>query len=275
MLRPKIFYEEGAEPSGDGSNAPPATLTYKYGGEEVTVDLSNQEQVSKLLDRASKGQNMEKLAEERNKLKETNEKLQQTVDGWNERLESAKTDASEFSALVADIEDYTGRKLTRAEKTDLLETGEIDTDDPVVKELKTLKEEFSSYREQQEKKAQELQVQAEAKQLIAKLDEMEANKEQFPNFDREAVYEKARQSGTTDFEMVYYYLNRDNFKDTLRKQIEDEFKTLTDKRKAAATETDTTPASLQEQPKKFDRIEDVGKSLLEEAKSGDISFFTD
>jgi hypothetical protein len=263
--------------STNGSNAPP-TLTYKYGSEEVTVDLSNPDQVKLAQDRLSKGHNMEKIAEERNKLREEAAKYKQQVDAWNERLESARTDSNEFSALVKDIEEYTGRKLTREQKTDLLEGDDIDPDDPVAKRLLKMEQRLAEaelkdqQREEQRKKDTEREY---AQGLINKLDAMEADKENFPDFDREAVYEKARKSMTNDFEMVYHYLNRSKYQERLRKQIEDEFKTLTDKRKAAVTETDTTSASLQEPPKKYDKIEDVGKALLEEAKSGDLSFFTD
>jgi chromosome segregation ATPase len=261
-----------ATSTSDGSNAP-TTLTYNYGGEEITVDLSNLDSVKLAQDRLSKGHNMEKIAEERNKLKAEAEKLQQTVDAWNQRLESAKTDPQEFTALIGDLEEYIGRPLTKSETTDLATDASLDIDDPVTKELLNLKKEFANYKEQQTKAIQEREIQAEAKQLVARLDAMEADKEKYPEFDREKVYDAARNAGTTDFEMVYFYLNRDAFLGAERKKIEEEFKQLTDKRKAAATEGDATGASLTEPPKKFNKIEDVGRSVLEEVKKGNIKLF--
>jgi hypothetical protein len=60
-----------------------------------------------------------------------------------------------------------------------------------------------------------------------------------------------------------------------RKKIEAEFKQLTDKRKAAATEGDASPASLNEPPKTFRKVADVGRALRDELKTGKVSFFTD
>jgi hypothetical protein len=271
MLRPKIYYEDGATPAG--SNAP-TTLTYNYGGETITVDLSNPESVKLAQDRLSKGHNMEKIAEERNKLKAQAEKLQQTVDAWNDRLEAARSDPAEMQALVGDLENYIGRPLTRAEER-AVASDNADFDDPVMKELLNLKKEFTTYREQQTKAAQEREIQAEARKLVAKLDEMEHSPDKYPGFDREKVYELAREKGTTDFEMVYYYLNRDAFVEAERKKIEAEFKQLTDKRKAAATEGDASPASLNEPPKTFRKVADVGRALRDELKTGKVSFFTD
>jgi chromosome segregation ATPase len=258
--------------STDGSNAP-TTLTYNYGGEEITVDLSNPDSVKLAQDRLSKGQNMEKIAEERNKLKAEAEKLQQTVDAWNQRLEAAKTDPQEFTALVGDLESYIGRPLTKAETTDLATDASLDVDDPVTKELLSVKKELADYKEEQKRRVEEMEIQAEAKQLVSRLDAMEADKEKYPGFDRDKVYDAARNAGTTNFEMVYFYLNRDAFLSTERKKIEEEFKQLTDKRKAAATEGDATGASLTEPPKTFKKIEDVGRSVLEDVKKGNIKLF--
>lgn len=266
----------GNATSSNGSNANPAgtTLTYNYGGEEITVDLSNPDQVKLAQDRLSKGHNMEKIAEERNKLKEQAAKLQDQIDAWNERLEAAKNDPVEFKALVGDLEDYLGRKLTVEEKEEIA-SDDSDYDDPVMKELKSLKKEFSSYKEQQLQLAEDREIQAEARKLVAKLDEMEGNPEKYPGFDREKVYNVAREAGTANFEMVYYYLNRDAFVEAERKKIEAEFKQLTDKRKAAATESDSSPASFTEPKKTYNKIRDVGKALREDANKGDLSLFTD
>jgi DNA repair exonuclease SbcCD ATPase subunit len=273
MLKPKVFYEDGATPPDDGSNGAPTTLTYNYAGDEITVDLSNPESVKLAQDRLSKGHNMEKIAEERNKLKAEAEKLQQTVDAWNQRLENAKNDPQEFTALITDLEEYIGKPLTQQQKTDLATDANLDVDDPVTKELLSLKNEFATYKEQQEKQAKDREIQVEAKQLVAKLDAMEKDTEKYPGFNRDKVYEAAKDAGTTDFEMVYFYLNRDAFLETERKKIEEEFKQLTDKRKAAATEGDATAASLQEPPKTFKKIEDVGRAVMEEVKKGNISLF--
>lgn len=260
--------------STNGSNAPPTTLTYKYAGEEITVDLSNPEQMNLVKDRLSKGHNMEKIAEERNKLKEQAAKLQQTVDAWNQRLDAAKSDPNELKVLVGDLEEYIGRPLTQKEKTEVV-SDNTDFDDPAMKEILSLKKEFSSYKEQQEKAVQEREVQAEAKKLVAKLDAMESSPDKYPGFDREKIYDAAREAGTADFEMVYFFLNRDKLIEGERKKIEEEYKDLTEKRKAAATETDSSPADLSDPPKTFNKIRDVGRSLRDEAKKGDLSFFTD
>lgn len=275
MLRSKIFYEDGATPpGGDGSNGAPTTLTYNYGGEEITVDLSNPESVKLAQDRLSKGHNMEKIAEERNKLKAANEKLQQTVDAWNNRLDAAKSDPNEFSALLKDLETYIGKPLTRQEKQDLADA-DLDLDDPITQKLLALEKQLTTYQEQQRKAVEESEVKAEAQKMIAKLDAMEKDSERFPGFDREKVYEAARNAGTADFEMVYYYLNRDALIKAERDKVEKEYKDLTEKRKAAGAEGDATPAHLKEPPKTFTKIEDVGRSILEDVKAGKTSLFTE
>lgn len=259
---------------GGGSNANPTTLTYNYNGETITVDLSNPESVKLAQDRLSKGHNMEKIAEERNKLKKQAEQLQQTVDAWNARLEAAKSDPNEFDALLKDLETYIGKPLTRQEKQDLADA-ELDLDDPIAKKLLALERQVTTYQEQQKRAAEEAEVRAEAQKMIAKLDAMEKDSEHFPGFDREKVYEAARQAGTADFEMVYFWLNRDSLIKAEREKVEKEYKALTEKRKAAGAEGDATPAHLKETPKTFTRIEDVGRSLLEEIKAGKTSLFTE
>jgi len=200
--------------------------------------------------------------------------LQDTVDAWNSRLEAAKSDPDEFNALIKDLEGYIGKPLTRQEKADLM-SSDADDSDPVMKELVSLKREFTTYREQQDRLRQEASIQETAKQLIAKLDSMESNKEKYPGFDREKVYEAARQAGTTDFDMVYWYLNREDLLQHERDKIEKEYKQLTEKRKAAATEGDASPADLKEPPKKFKKLEDVGGAIMEDIKAGKTSFFTE
>lgn len=280
MKAPQRFYVPEGEPSEGGSNAP-TTLTYNYGGEEISVDLSNPESVKLAQDRLSKGHNMEKIAEERNKLKEEAEKYKQQLDGWNNRLEAAKTDPEEFKALIKDLEEYTGKPLTQQEKQDLADP-ELESDDPVARKLAQMEQTFKTYQETQERKEQlrEKQVQEDqskeyAKQLVADLDRMEKDKDNFPGFDRDAVYNEAVKNSTTNFEMVYYFLNRDAATKAQRDKIEAEYKELTDKRKAAGTETDTTPADLTDKPKKFGKLEDVTKSVLSELKEKNISLFTD
>jgi len=268
------FYAPEGESSGNGGSNAPSTLTYNYGGETITVDLSNPESVKLAQDRLSKGHNMEKIAEERNKLREQAAKLQETVDAWNSRLEAAKSDPDEFSRLITDLETYIGKPLSRQEKQDLA-NADISMDDPMAKKLLALEQQFNAYQKQQQAQAQEAEVRAEAQRLIAQLDAMEKDATKYPGFDREKVYEAARKAGTTDFEMVYFYLNRDNLLKSERERIEKEYKELTNKRKAAGTEGDTTPASLKEPPKTFRKIEDVGKSLMEEIKTGKTSFFSD
>jgi hypothetical protein len=279
-MKPEQFFDSEGESSGNGSNAP-TTLTYNYAGEQITVDLSNPDQVKLAQDRLSKGHNMEKIAEERNKLKEQAAKLQQTVDAWNSRLEAAKSDPLEFNALVNDLENYIGKSLTRQEKQDLADA-DLDVTDPMAKKLIAMEKAFTSYREEQERKEQlrekthqEETTREYARQLVSELDRMEKDKATYPGFDREAIYNKAVETGTTDFEMVYFFLNRDNFIKSERDKIEAEFKNLTDKRKAAATEGDTSPASLEEPPKTFKKIEDVGKSVMEEMKKSGKSFFSE
>lgn len=283
LMYPIRFFDDTNGGGGDNSNTGSKTLlTYNYGGEEITVDLSNPDQVKLAQDRLSKGHNMEKIAEERNKLKKQADEAQAKLDAWNNRLDAAKSDPQEFKALVSDLEEYIGRPFTKQEKADLLESDDIDDSDPVMKKLATIEKAFATYKEQQElkeqqraKAAEEQAIQNEAKQLVAQLDAMEKDTERYPGFDKEAVYNKAVEDGTTNFEMVYYYLNRDAFLKAEREKIEQEYKNLTDKRKAAATESDSSPADLTEPPKVFKKIEDVGRAVKEEIAKGDISFFTE
>ncbi len=275
-IHERLYAPEEA-PSSNGSNAP-ATLTYNYGGETITVDLSNPDSVKLAQDRLSKGHNMEKIAEERNRLKEQVEQYKQTVDSWNARLAAAKDDETARNALISDFEQKLGIKLTRQEKQDLTDA-EIDFDDPVAKRILALEKrivESEQKREQREKQnAEEAQIRSEAQRMIAELDAMEGNPTKYPGFNREAVYEAARKANTDNFEMVYYYLNRDDLLKTERAKVEKEYKELTEKRKAAGAEGDATPAHLKEQPKTFTKIEDVGKSVLEDVRAGKTSFFTE
>lgn len=47
------FYAPEGESSGNGGSNAPSTLTYNYGGETITVDLSNPESVKLAQDRKS------------------------------------------------------------------------------------------------------------------------------------------------------------------------------------------------------------------------------
>jgi hypothetical protein len=263
----------------DKSNAP-STITYQFGDEEVTVDLSNPEQLQTAKDLLSKGRKMETIAQEKNRLKEEVAAKQQQLDAWNQRLEVAKSDPGEFKALIADLKEF-GLDLTRKDEQDL-SSADLDIDDPVSKKLLDMEKRFQSYQQEQERKEQLREKAAQekadrdiAKQLIADLDRMEKDTEKYPGFDKEAVYNKAVETGTTDFEMVYFFLNRDNLTKAAREAVEKEYKDLTEKRKAAATEGDATPANLKEPPKTFSNIRDVGKSVYKEMQESGTSFFTD
>lgn len=278
MLQPKIFYAEGATPPG--SNAP-TTLTYNYGGETITVDLSNPDSVKLAQDRLSKGHNMEKIAEERNKLRDEAANYKQQLDAWNQRLEAAKNNPDEFKALVGDLEAYIGKPLTRQEKQDLVDA-DLDMSDPLAKKLLAMEQKLTSFQQEQvrkeelrERSRKEEEAKNYARQLIAELDRMEKDTANYPGFNRDAVYQKAVDSNTDNFEMVYYYLNRDALTKAERAKVEKEYKELTNQRKAAATEGDTTPASLSSPPKTFSKIEDVGKSVREEMAKAGKSFFTE
>ena len=268
--------KDGTNATPDKSNAP-ASITYNFGGEEITVDLTNPDQLKQVTDLLSKGRKMETIAEEKNRLKAEKEALQEKIDKWENRLDAARDDPTEFRALVTDLEEYIGRPLTQVEKQDL-QTDIDDLDDPVLK----LQKQFEDYKAEQERKEQlrEKKIAEErnlshAKQLVAELDRMEADKVKYPGFDREAVYNKAREDGTTNFEMVYYFLNKDQFIKAEREKIENEYKELTDKRKAAATESDTTPASPQDAPKTFKKFEEASESVKEDIKKGNLSLFSD
>lgn len=257
----------------DKSNAP-ESITYQFGDDEVTVDLTNPDNLKTVQDLLSKGRKMEKVAEEKNQLKQKVEEYKQTVDAWNARLEAARDDETARNTLISDFENKLGIKLTKQEKQDLADD-EIDFDDPVAKKLLELEKKISTYQDQQKKQAEESEIKAEAQKMITKLDAMEKDSEHFPGFDREKVYEAARNAGTADFEMVYYYLNRDALIKAEREKVEKEYKDLTEKRKAAGAEGDATPAHLKDPPKTFTKMEDVGRSILDDVKAGKTSLFTE
>lgn len=281
MLPKQSLAPEGESSGKDNGSNAPTTITYNFGGDDFTVDLSNPDDLKKAQDLISKGRNMEKIAEERNRLKEEVATKQQQLDAWNQRLDAAKSDPEEFKALVTDLEEYIGKSLTRQEKQDLSDA-DLDVTDPVAKKLLDMEKAFKNYRQEQERKEQfrekarqEEADRQNARQLLADLDRMEKDTEKYPGFDKEAVYKKAVETGTTDFEMVYFYLNRDDLTKAAREAVEKEYEDLTTKRKAAATEGDTTPASLQDPPKTFSTIRDVGKSVYKEMQESGKSFFTD
>jgi hypothetical protein len=269
--------ENGNKTTPDKSNVP--LVTYKYGDQEVSLNLSDPEQLKTASDLLAKGRNMEKIAEERNKLREDNERLQEMVDKWNDTLEAAKDDDEALGELQEKIEGYIGRPMTKTEKSDLrVQLDDTDDSDPVTRMNKRL-ESFIAEQEKKEKlrekATKEEELRKDAQEMVANLDRMAKDTEHYPNFDKDAVYKKARDAGTTDFEMVYYYLNRENMIKAEREKIEKEYKDLIDKRKLAHTESDASSVTHKEPAKVYGKIEAVTKDVLEELRKGDVSLFKD
>lgn len=226
------------QPEETGNTQPvevPKELAIKYKGEEHKVSLDNPEDINKLKQWAEKGYAYDQLTP---KYKAAEAKAQQ-ADAWNQLIADAKGNDESFNKLVTFIQDTTGRKLTMAQKEELLE--DID---PAMKEINALKSELAAIKNQ----SKEAQMQEETKRIVARMQEMANQTEKYPGFDLNEVYEAMVEKGISDPEMVYNHLKKDTIiKATLDRELakaKKEYEELLNKRKQAFTETTDSPAGL-------------------------------
>lgn len=255
-----------AEGDSQGNRAPElsgrVTVKYKDGPREI--DLSTEDGRKKAVELMQKGTEYPTLAQERAEQKKI-------LDRWNGLIARSKDDDASFKELTTFLEQQTGRKLTVAQKQEL---EDMVNDDPAFKEIASLRDEVTGLK----KTLTDAELKQEAKELERQLNTMAADTENFPDFDKEAVWNTAVEKGTFDFAMVYHYLNRDKILQREREAALRKAEEQSKKRSAASlseAETGTAPAGVDAPRKRIKNHEDRVMASLKRLQAEGKSLITD
>lgn len=263
MEKVKTPEQQPEETGNAGAVEVPETVVVKYKGDEQTLSLKKPEDITKLTQWAQKGHAYDQLTPEYKKAKI----LAQQAEAWNSLIADAKTNDESFHKLVSFVEDSTGRKLTAKEKKDLLEDA-----DPAMQEITQLKRELAALKNQ----GKEKELQQQTQQIIARMQDMAAKPDKYPGFDLEEVYEKMVEFGISDPEIVYHHIKKDHIvKSQLESEIakvKAEYEKMLNKRKAAFTETDNSPAGLApKEPLKARNWDEMSNKIMEKLNQQGMS----
>lgn len=227
--------EQPVEPGNTPPVEVPEELVVKYKGEEHKVSLKSAEDITKLKQWAEKGYAYDQLTP---KLKQAEAKAQQ-ADAWNQLIADAKGNDESFNKLVSFIQETTGRKLTSAQKEELL-----DDIDPAMKEINALKSELAAIKNQ----SKEEKMREETQRIVARMQQMAEQPDKYPGFDLNEVYEAMVEKGISDPEIVYNHLKKDVIlKTNLERELakkQKEYEELLNKRRQAFTESNDSPAGM-------------------------------
>lgn len=241
-------------------------LTLKNRNQTKEYDLSDPEQVSKLRNLAQQGWR----AGEKN---DALAKKAQDADRWNSMLENAKTDEGAFNQVVGFIEQYTGKRLTPAQKQEVQD----DLDSPFDNELKSLKDEImdniKNEFNKRDEKVKEDQLLTQKQQLEQQLLDMENDKKKYPHFDYDEIVEYANETGILDFNMLYNNLYLDKIIQDVKNSKKTDSESLQNKRERGFVEAGQDAIPPKKERKRSRNLEEAFESRINDLTSNGKSLF--
>lgn len=224
------------------------TLTYVHNGEEKTIDLSDPVQVEKASKQLSKGAQFDISQKELGDLRKKQNDLDKLV-------EASKHDEEAWLAFKGMIEGLTGRKFENAQQV------EDHFEDKPNKAIVAL-----------EKKLESLQNQLTQRDIFSELDALETEFKD-EGFDREAVIAKAKETGVTDFRLIWSAISKDAAVERARQEMQSKTKNNREKRRLAATETEPGSPTEKAPARTFKNYREISDSLANDISSGKLTLF--
>lgn len=258
--------QQGQAANVDNKQSAGNVITLKNRNQTKEYDLSDPEQVSKLRNLAQQGWR----AGEKN---DALAKKAQDADRWNSMLENAKTDEGAFNQVVGFIEQYTGKRLTPAQKQEVQD----DLDSPFDNELKSLKDEImdniKNEFNKRDEKVKEDQLLTQKQQLEQQLLDMENDKKKYPHFDYDEIVEYANETGILDFNMLYNNLYLDKIIQDVKNSKKTDSESLQNKRERGFVEAGQDAIPPKKERKRSRNLEEAFESRINDLTSNGKSLF--
>jgi hypothetical protein len=206
-------------------------ITYKFQGEERSIDFSTPDGRQKIADQLGKGDLYDKKMHEIGEQKELIKRAEQ----WDEIIASVSAGKVPLDVVVGQLESITGKRLSRAEKKEI-ESG-LEDEDPMTI-IKSFKTQIDDLKNQIQINALATQIEGAGKQLANEFD----GKNGYPKFDFDEVRKFAEQEGiyfrdiNQQYRVAYLKLHEDKIKLAERKQLEAEITKKTRRNESAFAE---------------------------------------